>query len=78
MRRRLLDSPAAGQARLKTGTLRNVVAVAGTVRDAAGQPLVVVALFNHDALKPRAMRPVIDRLIDWVARTRFNPGDPLR
>jgi serine-type D-Ala-D-Ala carboxypeptidase/endopeptidase (penicillin-binding protein 4) len=78
MRRRLLDSPAAGQARLKTGTLRNVVAVAGTVRDAAGQPLVVVALFNHDALKPRAMRPVIDRLIDWVARTRFEPAVPGR
>ena len=76
MRRRLQGSPAAGQARLKTGTLRNVVALAGTMRDGAGQPVVLVALINHDTLKPRAMRPVLDRLVDWVARTRFElaPG----
>jgi D-alanyl-D-alanine carboxypeptidase/D-alanyl-D-alanine-endopeptidase (penicillin-binding protein 4) len=33
MRNRLKDSPATGWARLKTGTLRNVVALAGYVRD---------------------------------------------
>lgn len=71
LRRRFADSPAAGWARLKTGTLRNVVALAGTLPDAAGQPLVLVAFINHDALKPRQMRPVIDGLVDWVSRTRF-------
>jgi len=73
LRNRLTASPAAGTARLKTGTLRNVVALAGTMTDAGGQPLVVVAVINHDALRPRQMRPLLDGLIDWVARTRFVP-----
>ena len=76
LRRRLTDSPAAGQARLKTGTLRNVVALAGTMRDAAGQPLVVVAMINHEGKKPREMRPVLDGVIDWVARQRFSAPVP--
>lgn len=71
MRRRLTQGPAAGWARLKTGTLRNVVALAGTVPDATGQPQVVVALFNHDRASPRQMRPVIDAWIDWIASQRF-------
>ncbi len=73
MRNRLAASPAAGVARLKTGTLRNVVALAGTMSDAAGQPLVVVAVINHEPMEPRQVRPVLDGLIDWVARTRFGP-----
>jgi D-alanyl-D-alanine carboxypeptidase/D-alanyl-D-alanine-endopeptidase (penicillin-binding protein 4) len=71
LRRRLTASAATGQARLKTGTLKNVVALAGTMTDAAGQPLVVVAIFNHDAVRPRALRPVADALVDWIARQRF-------
>jgi serine-type D-Ala-D-Ala carboxypeptidase/endopeptidase (penicillin-binding protein 4) len=71
MRIRLAGSPAAGLARLKTGTLRNVVALAGTMPDAAGQPLVVVAFINHEGLPPRKMRPVLDALIDSLSRTRF-------
>ena len=71
MRIRLAASPAAGLARLKTGTLRNVVALAGTMPDAGGQPLVVVAFINHEGLPPRKMRPVLDALIDSVARTRY-------
>ena len=73
MRIRLANSPAAGSARLKTGTLRNVVALAGTMTDAGGQPLVVVAVLNHEGQRPRQMRPVLDAMIDWVARTRFVP-----
>ena len=46
MRRRLKDSPAAGHARMKTGALSNVVAIAGYVRDALGQQCVVVAMIN--------------------------------
>jgi D-alanyl-D-alanine carboxypeptidase/D-alanyl-D-alanine-endopeptidase (penicillin-binding protein 4) len=73
LRNRLKDSPAAGSARLKTGTLRNVVALVGTMPDAGGQPQIVVAMINHDKLSPRQMRPVLDAMIDWVARTRFAP-----
>ena len=71
MRRRGQGSPAAGNARMKTGTLRNVVALAGTMADAAGRPCIVVAILNHDAVRPGAARPVIDGILDWVARSRF-------
>ena len=71
LRRRMTTSPAAGMARLKTGTLKNVVSLAGTMTDAGGQALVVVAIFNHDSVKPRALRPVADALVDWIARQRF-------
>lgn len=66
MARRLKHSPAAGRARIKTGTLNNVVAAAGYVQDAGNRWWVVVATINHaDAGKGR---PVLDALIDWVAR----------
>jgi PBP4 family serine-type D-alanyl-D-alanine carboxypeptidase len=54
MRRRLKDSPAAGRARLKTGTLSNVVALAGYVPDAQGRQCVVVAMVNSRAGQQRA------------------------
>lgn len=68
MGRRLKNSPAAGRARIKTGTLKNVVAVAGYVPDAGGRWWVVVATINHD--QARQGRPVLDAVIDWVARQR--------
>jgi D-alanyl-D-alanine carboxypeptidase/D-alanyl-D-alanine-endopeptidase (penicillin-binding protein 4) len=68
MRKRLKDSPAAARARLKTGTLRNVVAVAGYVPDATGQQCVVVAMINSDNVKDGKGRAVLDALVDWVAR----------
>jgi D-alanyl-D-alanine carboxypeptidase/D-alanyl-D-alanine-endopeptidase (penicillin-binding protein 4) len=71
LRKRLQDSPAAGNARMKTGTLRNTAAIAGTLNDGAGQPLIVVAMINHETATPRQMRRVLDSLIDWAARTRF-------
>ena len=67
MRSRLRDSPARG--RLKTGTLRDVSAVAGYVKDAAGRPLVVVAMINHPLAKKEVARPILDALVDWVARS---------
>jgi D-alanyl-D-alanine carboxypeptidase/D-alanyl-D-alanine-endopeptidase (penicillin-binding protein 4) len=69
MRRRLKDSPAAGHARLKTGTLRNVVAVAGYVPDANGRPCVVVAMINNDLVGGGKGRKVLDTLVDWVAKS---------
>ncbi|HEY9108550.1 MAG TPA: D-alanyl-D-alanine carboxypeptidase/D-alanyl-D-alanine-endopeptidase [Roseateles sp.] len=67
--RRLKDGPAAGVARLKTGTLRDAVGLAGFVPDASGRPWVFVALLNHpDAAKKG--RPVLDALVEWVAGQR--------
>ena len=69
MRRRLRDSPAAGHARMKTGTLHGVVAVAGYVQDAAGRQCVVVAMVNHEQAGNGKGRAVLDALVDWVARS---------
>jgi len=61
------------QARLKPGGLRNVVSVAGTVNDAAGQPMIVVIILNHDNARAAVSRPIIDAVLEWVAKTRFAP-----
>jgi D-alanyl-D-alanine carboxypeptidase/D-alanyl-D-alanine-endopeptidase (penicillin-binding protein 4) len=68
MRRRLHDSPAAGRARMKTGTLRNVTAIAGYVPDASGRQCVVVAMVNSELVSNGHGRAVLDALVDWVAR----------
>ena len=68
MRRRLKDSPAATRARIKTGSLNGVIAIAGYVQDANNQPVVVVALLNDPRVANGAGRAVLDALIDWVAR----------
>lgn len=69
MRRRLQDSPAAGRARLKTGSIRNVVALAGYVPDASGTPCVFVAFVNSERAGEGRGRAVLDALVDWVARS---------
>jgi D-alanyl-D-alanine carboxypeptidase/D-alanyl-D-alanine-endopeptidase (penicillin-binding protein 4) len=69
MRRRLNGSPAAGRARLKTGTLRNVVAVAGYVPDGSGVQNVVVAMVNDELAGDGRGRAVVDALVDWVAKS---------
>jgi D-alanyl-D-alanine carboxypeptidase/D-alanyl-D-alanine-endopeptidase (penicillin-binding protein 4) len=66
MRNRLKDSPAAGWARLKTGTLRNVVALAGYLRDAQGRTWAVAMMINHD--QAARARPALDALVDAFAR----------
>lgn len=68
MRRRLKDSPAAQRARLKTGSLKGVIAVAGYVPDASNQPCIVVAILNDEHVANGAGRAVLDALTDWVAR----------
>lgn len=65
MRRRLKDTPAEGWARLKTGTLKNVTALAGTVRDVRGADWVLVAIVNHESAAQA--RPALDALVEWVA-----------
>ncbi|MFC5496764.1 D-alanyl-D-alanine carboxypeptidase/D-alanyl-D-alanine-endopeptidase [Caenimonas terrae] len=56
----------AGLAHLKTGSLRDVAAVAGIVHGASGRRYVLVAIANHP--NAAAARPAIDALIDWTAR----------
>ncbi len=58
----------AGLAHLKTGSLANVVALAGYVHGAGGQRWVLVALINH--ANANAARPALDALVDWTARLR--------
>jgi serine-type D-Ala-D-Ala carboxypeptidase/endopeptidase (penicillin-binding protein 4) len=69
LRNRLKDSPAAGRARLKTGTLRDVVSLAGYQPDATGERYIVVAFINHPRASHANARPVVDALVDWIART---------
>jgi D-alanyl-D-alanine carboxypeptidase/D-alanyl-D-alanine-endopeptidase (penicillin-binding protein 4) len=64
MRKRLRDSPSAGRARIKTGTLKDAVAVAGYARDNARQDWIVVAIINDPAAKKG--RPALDAIINWV------------
>ena len=68
MRNRLKDSAATGRARVKTGTLRDVVSVAGYVRNADNELCIVVGLINHPQAKHEIARPVVDALIDWLSR----------
>ncbi|GGP23171.1 D-alanyl-D-alanine carboxypeptidase/D-alanyl-D-alanine endopeptidase [Silvimonas iriomotensis] len=64
MKKRLKDSGVAGEAHIKTGTLKNVRAAAGFVRADDGRMLVVVAILNH----PQAERglPVLDAVLAWA------------
>ena len=65
MRRRLKNSPAAQHARIKTGTLKDSIAIAGYVRDIHDQNWIVVAMINNEAAENA--RAALDLLINWVA-----------
>ena len=62
-------SPAS--AHLKTGSLRQVLAVAGYVDGEAGQRWVLVAIIEHP--QAQTARPVLDALIDWTASLTHQP-----
>ncbi|MDM4768144.1 D-alanyl-D-alanine carboxypeptidase/D-alanyl-D-alanine-endopeptidase [Pelomonas sp. SE-A7] len=67
MARRLKGTPAEIRARLKTGTLRDAVGLAGFVPDSQGRVWVVAAMVNDEKAAAKG-RPVLDALIDWVSR----------
>ncbi len=57
---------AVGRAHLKTGSLRDVVALAGTVDARSGRRWVLVAVVNHP--QAQAARGALDALLRWVAQ----------
>ena len=61
----LKRSKSTASAHLKTGSLRDVMGVAGYVDAAQGQRYVLVAIVNHP--NAHQARPVMDALIDWTA-----------
>jgi len=73
LKRRFRGSPVAGKAHLKTGTLRDVSALAGYVDAADGRRVSVVMLVNH----PRANRsePAQRALLEWV-QEKMEPPAP--
>ena len=68
LKRRFQNSPARGRARLKTGSLDNVRALAGFVPDRSGHWWVVVAIAQH--ARARQALPALDAVVDWVAGGR--------
>jgi D-alanyl-D-alanine carboxypeptidase/D-alanyl-D-alanine-endopeptidase (penicillin-binding protein 4) len=64
----LKELPAAQRSRIKTGTLRDVSAVAGYVDDASGRTYIVVAMINHPLATGSVARPILDALIESVAK----------
>ena len=57
---------AQGSAHLKTGSLRDVTALAGYVHGASGKRYVLVAIANHP--NANAVRPAFEALVDWTVR----------
>lgn len=64
LKRRLTQTQTKGKARLKTGTLRNVTALAGFVTDQSGRTWVVASFINDP--KAGRGRVVLDFLIQWI------------
>jgi D-alanyl-D-alanine carboxypeptidase/D-alanyl-D-alanine-endopeptidase (penicillin-binding protein 4) len=71
VRERLDKSPATQKSRLKTGTLRDTSALAGYIVDAGGATLVFVGMINHPKATGSVARPILDALVDYVARRNF-------
>ncbi|MBS7808990.1 D-alanyl-D-alanine carboxypeptidase/D-alanyl-D-alanine-endopeptidase [Variovorax sp. PCZ-1] len=66
MRDRNGTSAAIGQAQLKTGTLRDVAAIAGYANASNGQRYSLAAIINHP--NAGAARPALDALVEWVVK----------
>lgn len=58
----------AGQAFIKTGSLRDVTAVAGYANGVSGARYIVVGIVNHP--NAGAARPALDALIQWAVQER--------
>jgi D-alanyl-D-alanine carboxypeptidase/D-alanyl-D-alanine-endopeptidase (penicillin-binding protein 4) len=67
LKRRFSGSPLSGNAHLKTGTLRDVSALAGYVMTARGERVSFVMLVNH--ANARRAEPAQRALLEWVHTT---------
>jgi D-alanyl-D-alanine carboxypeptidase/D-alanyl-D-alanine-endopeptidase (penicillin-binding protein 4) len=64
-----------GQAFVKTGSLRDVTAIAGFADGASGARYIVVGMVNHP--NASAARPALDALLQWAVQDRSPPpADP--
>jgi serine-type D-Ala-D-Ala carboxypeptidase/endopeptidase (penicillin-binding protein 4) len=63
---RRVKGAAQGQAHLKSGTLRDVTALAGFVHANSGRRYVFVAMVNHP--NAPAARPALDALVEWAVQ----------
>lgn len=70
MRNRLKASKAEARARIKTGYLKNVMAVAGFVRDVKDKDWILVAIVNTDEAVAAKAKPALDEAINWLANGR--------
>ena len=61
MRKRLHRTPLVGEARIKTGTLNNVRAIAGYSRDSNGNSWAVVAILNDP--RPWGASAILDQVL---------------
>jgi D-alanyl-D-alanine carboxypeptidase/D-alanyl-D-alanine-endopeptidase (penicillin-binding protein 4) len=64
MASRGIVNAAIGNAQLKTGTLRDVVSIAGYAMGKSGQRYSVVGIINHP--NAGAARPALDALVEWA------------
>jgi len=74
MRKRLAEAAAWKTSRIKTGTLRDVSAIAGYVSDDAGERYIVVAMINHEPSERDVRRRILDTLLEWVANAKGRAG----
>ena len=68
IKKRLKESPSAGHAHLKTGTLEGVKTIAGYVRSNNGKEWIVVFFINHPNAK--LGQAAQDALIQWIQQRR--------
>ncbi len=64
------QSPVIGNAWLKTGSLRDVISVAGYVQGQSGKRYTVVAIVNH--ANANQARTALDQLLEWTVRDQNN------
>lgn len=66
MKKRLIRDMAPGQARLKTGLLKNVRSLAGFVRSRSGRDFIVISLQNYPGIQNQTGTRIQDALLRWV------------
>ena len=71
MEKRLVKSRAAGWARIKTGSLFDVAAVAGFVPNAANEMCIVVMMINSPLVKDGVGKAILDALLEAVAESKL-------